>query len=121
MQIFAYRKHILLGSILIAALSLFFATKVQFVFDFERFFPKGDPDLDFFYAFREEFEDDDNFLLVAFTDSQSIFNTELLQKVDAFTKESSKLNSVNRSSSITNFFLLRKITNWWFLASIPCS
>lgn len=119
MQIFAYRKYIILGSILIAVLSLFFATKVQFVFDFERFFPKGDPDLDFFYAFREEFEDDDNFLLVAFTDSQSIFNSELLQKVDVFTKESSKLNSVNRSSSITNFSYFVKLQFGGFSPPYP--
>lgn len=103
----------------ISVLSLFFATKINFVFDLERFFPQGDEDLAFFLEFREEFEDDDNFLLVAFTDSNSIFNTSLLQKVDRFTKASSQIENVVHSNSLTNFTYFVKLQLGGFSPPYP--
>ena len=50
---------------LLALGSAFALTDLQFGFDFASFFPQDDPDLEFFLEFVEEFESDDNFLLVA--------------------------------------------------------
>ena len=119
MSIYKFRKQIIGISILVAILSAFFATKVNFVFDLERFFPQGDDDLAFFYEFREEFEDDDNFLLVAFTDSLSVFNAELLNEVDEFTKTSSKFENVLHTSSITNFNYFVKLQFGGFSPPFP--
>lgn len=102
-----------------AILSAFFATQVKFVFDLERFFPQGDEDLAFFYEFREEFEDDDNFLLVAFTDTSSIFNTKLLTQVDNFTKASAQFDYVRQSNSITNFKYFVKLQFGGFSPPFP--
>ncbi|MFT6686490.1 MAG: putative RND superfamily exporter protein, partial [Bacteroidia bacterium] len=119
MSIYKFRKQIIGISILVALLSAFFATKVNFVFDLERFFPQGDDDLAFFYEFREEFEDDDNFLLVAFTDSLNVFNAELLNEVDEFTKTSSKFENVLHTSSITNFNYFVKLQFGGFSPPFP--
>ena len=119
MGIYKYRKSIVITTLVISALSLFFATKVNFVFDIERFFPQGDEDLAFFLEFREEFEDDDNFLLVAFTDSTSIFKTDLLQKIDQFTRSSSKIENVQHSNSLTNFSYFVKLQFGGFSPPFP--
>ena len=119
MKIYKLRKYIIGLSILVAILSAFFATQVKFVFDLERFFPQGDEDLAFFYEFREEFEDDDNFLLIAFTDTSSIFNTKLLTQVDNFTKASSQFDYVRQSNSITNFKYFVKLQFGGFSPPFP--
>ena len=119
MDIYKHRKLILGASVVLAILSAFFATKIQFVFDLERFFPQGDDDLAFYYEFREEFEDDDNFLLIAFTDSTNIFNPELLAQVDSFTRKSMRFDQVRQVSSITNFKYFVKLQFGGFSPPYP--
>ena len=119
MDINRYKKSIVIVTLIFSVIALFFATKVNFVFDIERFFPQGDEDLAFFLEFREEFEDDDNFLLVAFTDSSSIFKTDFLQKVDQFTRTSSKIENVQHASSLTNFSYFVKLQFGGFSPPFP--
>ena len=103
MSIYKNKKFIVALTILVAIVSIFFATQVRFVFDFERFFPQGDDDLNYFNEFKEEFEDDDNYLLVALSDSVSVFNQKLLLTIDSFTRMSSTWDNVVNTQSITSF------------------
>jgi uncharacterized protein len=103
MDTFKQRKKILFAFLILAVLSMAALPRLNFIFDFERFFPKGDPDLDFFYEFKAEFEDDDNFLLVAFTHPVSIFNVDLLKKIDSFCIAANQLENVVQVQSVTNF------------------
>lgn len=119
MNIYKFRKQIIGVTIIVAIISAFFAQNLNFVFDLERFFPQGDEDLAFFYEFREEFEDDDNYLLVAFTDSHSVYNTDLLERVDQFTKASSKFDHVVNVQSITNFKYFVKLQFGGFSPPYP--
>ena len=59
-----YRKIIIGIFAFLSAASVYFLFHLQFAFDFEQFFPEGDEDLAFFREFIEEFETDDNFMLV---------------------------------------------------------
>jgi len=73
--------------ILIAAISLLAAWNLQnvkFDYNFERFFPIGDPELDFLLEFREQFSPDNDFTLIAIENEAGVFNQEFLEKVDAF-------------------------------------
>lgn len=74
---------------------------LRFSFDFEQFFPKGDPDYAFFKEFTEDFESDDNFLLVAVTREQGVFDPAFLQKVQDFSLEAARLPHVVSSASLT--------------------
>jgi predicted RND superfamily exporter protein len=58
--------------------------RLYFRFSFEDFFPKGDPDLEFYYEFKSRFEPDDNFLLIAIHRKEGIFEQEFLKKVKDF-------------------------------------
>lgn len=76
---------------------------LRFSFDFDQFFPKGDPELEFFNQFRKTFEADDSFLLIAFDNKQSVFDSVFLSKVHFFTLEAGKLPFVKQSTSVTNW------------------
>lgn len=83
-----------LGSVI----SLFF---LKFSFDFEDFFPQGDPDLQFFERFKEKFEADDNFLLIAVENEEGVFEQEFLEKFDSLGKLIKPLEEIVDVQSIT--------------------
>lgn len=119
MNLYNYRKQIIALVSFLCLVAIFFSSKLLFVFDLERFFPQGDEDLAYFYEFRKEFEDDDNFLLVAFTDSHSVFNRDLLLEIDSFTSRSSALEEVVQANSITNFQYFVKLQFGGFSPPFP--
>lgn len=83
---YKWRKLSIAFFCLLALGSAFLLPQLIFNFNFEQFFPKGDPDLEFFQEFVEEFETDDNFLLIAVEHHPSIFDTTFLKKLKAFSK-----------------------------------
>lgn len=83
-----------LGSVV----SLFF---LKFSFNFEDFFPQGDPDLEFFERFKEKFEADDNFLLIAVENEAGVFEQEFLEKFDSLGKSIKPLEQILDVQSIT--------------------
>jgi predicted RND superfamily exporter protein len=85
----------------LSIVSLFFLFQLKFSFSFEQFFPKGDKDLDFFKSFIEEFEADDNFLLVAVRREGGVFEQDFLEKVHEFTLQAGQLPHVLESQSLT--------------------
>ncbi len=87
---------------ILAALSVYFIFQLKFTFDFEQFFPQGDPDLEFFMEFREKFEPDDNFLFVAVRREQGIFDKKFLDDLHDLTLKCRDLTSVTKVISITN-------------------
>ena len=89
--------------VVMSAISAVYVFQIKFSFDFEQFFPQGDPDLEFFREFIEEFETDDNFLLVAVENKEGVFQEDFLKKFHQFTLESRKLPYVTKSLSLTTF------------------
>jgi predicted RND superfamily exporter protein len=100
-----FRKRLNLGVLLIAiisALLLLACVDVQFDSDFERFFPVGSDDADFYYTYRQQFGSDNEFLLIGISESKGIYRTSILEKVDSLTHRLERLNHVKRVVSITN-------------------
>jgi uncharacterized protein len=95
------RKIVLVAIVIGAILSLFGLTKLKFTFDFEQFFPDGDPDWAFYKDFQKDFEGDDNFLLVAVERKAGVFDSVFLQKFHDFTLKSAALPHVLESQSLT--------------------
>lgn len=94
---------ILIATVVLALATLPFTAQLSFNFDFEKFFPEGDEDLEFFLDFIDDFETDDNFLLVALpADEGTIFDTTYLQKVRNFSAAARTFPHVERVISITD-------------------
>ncbi|MEM1221024.1 MAG: MMPL family transporter, partial [Bacteroidota bacterium] len=87
----------------LAAGSTYFIFHLKFSFDFEQFFPQGDDDLNFFKEFTEEFEADDNFMLLAIHRSKGVFNQEFLNQFHDLTIKAKQLPHVLESQSLTKF------------------
>lgn len=95
-------RNLLLGGYgLLVAASIFFLTRLQFTFDFEQFFPEGDPDWAFFKDFIKEFENDDNFLLVAVNRQEGVFDSTFLADFHDLTVKSGNLPFVTSATSLT--------------------
>ena len=86
---------------ILAIISAFQLTKLNFSFDFEQFFPEGDEDLELFRAFIREFEADDNFLLVAVRRDSGVFDRHFLEQFHELTLQCRTLPHVVESQSLT--------------------
>ncbi len=86
---------------LLAAASIFYTFQIRAEFNFEQFFPDGDPDLVAYYEFIEEFETDDNFLMVAVDRKAGVFDSIFLEKFHDFSKKSKRLPFVKETMSLT--------------------
>ena len=77
---FKYKVHIIVIFVLLALVSGFFLPQTKVTFDFDQFFPEGDDDLEYFKSFIEEFEADDNFLLIAVENKKGVFEQDFLSR-----------------------------------------
>lgn len=75
--------------------------KLGFNYDFEAFFPKGDPETQFFLDFRDKFGSDNDFVLVGVEAQNSVFDPEFIFKVNALTDSLRKLPLVENVVSPT--------------------
>jgi len=96
-----YRKYIIAAFLLMVPVCLYQVYHLKFSFDFEQFFPEGDPDLDFFYDFIADFETDDNFLMIALPNEETVFEKDFLDRVHNFTLDARSLPYVKKSQSLT--------------------
>ncbi len=76
-------KLALLIILIISILATISSLRVSFDYDFEKFFPLGDQDLDFYLEYRQEFENDNDFLLLGFENKQGVFQENFLLKIDS--------------------------------------
>lgn len=76
---------------------------LQFDYNFEKFFPEKDEETTFFQHYRDKFESDNDFLLIAIERKNGVFDSTFLADVDKLSKELELRTPYIRSvSSITN-------------------
>lgn len=89
-----------LGVALSATILMFcFPPKIVFDYDFESFFPQDDEELAYFYAFREEFGNDNDYLLIALG-AEDIFERSFLEKATAVNEKLKELELVEGTVSL---------------------
>ncbi|MBW3466334.1 RND transporter [Arthrospiribacter ruber] len=89
-----------LGVALSATILMFcFPPKITFDYDFESFFPQDDEELAYFYAFREQFGNDNDYLLVALG-AEDIFEKTFLEKATAVNEKLKGLELVEGTVSL---------------------
>lgn len=86
---------------LLTIASLFLLTRLKFTFDFEQFFPQGDPDFEFFKNYIKDFESDDNFLLVAVERHEGVFEQQFLERFHEFAVKAGELPHITSSMALT--------------------
>jgi uncharacterized protein len=71
---------------LLTALSVFYASRLRFDYNFDNFFPKGDPDLAYYLNYRDKFGNDNDYLLIGLDNGSTLFDRDFLLKVDTLTR-----------------------------------
>lgn len=71
---------------ILTALSVFYASRLRFDYNFDNFFPKGDPDLAYYFSYRDKFGNDNDYLLIGLDNGGSLFDRQFLQKVDTLAR-----------------------------------
>jgi len=74
--------------------SIYLISLLKFDYDFEDFFPKNDPETEYYLEFRKSFETDNDFFIVALENDGSIFDSTFLSHVDSLTKKLQALPNV---------------------------
>lgn len=107
---------------LLSVLLIFFRPIPQFNYDFETFFPQNDEDLDFYENFKNEFENDNDYLLIALSNPEGeLLESDFLSKSYAIQSEIQKLVKVDTVVSILNLkqpvigifgLSYRKVLDW---------
>jgi len=100
---YKHRKGLIIGTILISVLGGLMLPSLKFAFNFEQFFPTGDEDLEFFQEFIDEFETDDNFLLIALENQPSVFDSSFLKKLKDFSEDCQSVPYVKTVQSLPLF------------------
>ena len=88
--------------VLITALCSYYITKLDFDYDFEKFFPQGDEATEYFLEHREAFETDNDFVLVGITNEKGVFQQDFLLKLQAVTDSLEKAKRLETVQSPTN-------------------
>ena len=87
----------LVGLVTLAA--SFALRNVRLDYDFEKFFPKDDPELDRYLAFRERFGYDNDFLMFGLERQAGVFDAAFLRRVDSLAAGLERLPLVMRFPS----------------------
>ncbi|WP_439882896.1 efflux RND transporter permease subunit [Pontibacter sp. MBLB2868] len=77
---------VLLLVALLTAVSVYYASKLRFDYNFDNFFPKGDPDLAYYFSYRDKFGNDNDYILIGLDNKGSLFDQQFLTKVDSLTR-----------------------------------
>lgn len=88
----------------LAACTLVFGValrNVQVDYDFEKFFPRNDPELERYMAFRERFGHDNDFLMFGIRREAGVFDRKLLTRVDSLVADLQRLPLVKKVISPT--------------------
>jgi uncharacterized protein len=67
--------------------SFYFIAQLRFDYNFEKFFPLGNPDLEYYIQYRETFENDNDYLLISLLHPPSVFDQEFLLRADTLAKK----------------------------------
>ena len=93
----------LLGLALVTAVSVYFVAQLRFNYNFNDFYPAGDPDLDYYEQYAARFGNDNDYVLLGLEApaGQTVFEPRFLARVDALTRFVAGRRHVGQVSSLT--------------------
>ncbi|MFC5624663.1 efflux RND transporter permease subunit [Algoriphagus winogradskyi] len=107
---------------ILSILLIIFRPLPQFNYNFETFFPQNDTDLDFYNSFKSQFENDNDYLLIALSNSEDeLLKPDFLEKANRIQSQIQKLEKVDTVISILNLrqpvigvfgLTYRKLLDW---------
>lgn len=82
-----YSRFVLAGLAVVLLFLGYSSSKLEFDYDFEKFFPQEDDDLSFYKDYRAKFENDNDFILIGLVNESGVFEQDFLKKTADFTEK----------------------------------
>lgn len=101
-------KLTLVGLAIWSVVSVVLALQLDFDYDFENFFPQDDPETAFFLQYREVFESDNDYVIIALENDGGVFESDFLTRVDQLAESLSQLSNVDTVISPTRLVNLSR-------------
>lgn len=104
----SYKKlcYLVIAAILaLTAFNAYHASRLQFDYDFDHFFPSGDEDLAYYNQYRAQFGNDNDYILLGIDAPKSVFEPAFLAKIDtlsAFLKKQRHIVEVMSPTTLRN-------------------
>ncbi|WP_240935690.1 hypothetical protein [Hymenobacter sp. HDW8] len=88
---------------LLSALGVYYVAQLRFNYNFNDFYPAGDPDLDYYEQYSKRFGNDNDYVLIGLEApaNGSVFNAPFLARVDSFTRFAQRQRYVEQVTSPT--------------------
>ena len=108
--IFSQRRYLLISICLLTLFMGYGLTQLRIDFSFDSFYPKDDPEYQYYEAYQETFSEEQNFVIQIAIKSpaQDIFDSAFLQKADNLFDTMETLSGVDSMFSATNAQYVRK-------------
>ena len=87
-------KNVLLLLALFTVLFGYYAFQANIDYEFEDFFPSGNKEVKYFNHFRDNFETDNDFIMLAIVNPDGVFDSLFLKQIHALNKDLRKLDYV---------------------------
>jgi uncharacterized protein len=87
---------------IITLLAAWQALQVDFDYDFQRFFPVGTTETEFYHSFTDRFGTDNNYVLIGLRHEKGIFDSTFLWRVDSLSQQLAQLTETEQLLSPTN-------------------
>ena len=90
--------------LLLTALAAYSAAQLRFNYNFNDFYPAGDPDLDYYQAYSDRFGNDNDYVLLGLEApaGRTVFDPQFLVRVDSLTRFLQRRRHVAHVTSPTN-------------------
>ena len=91
--------------LIVFGFTIFWATflpSLKFNYNIENFFSSEDKEVAFYYAHRDTFENENDFVLVGLKNHHGIFKKDFLEKTDSLSKELNRINRIDKVVSPSN-------------------
>ncbi|MFK7905575.1 MAG: RND family transporter [Chitinophagales bacterium] len=92
---------------------------LQFSYDVEDFFPIDNEHTQFFEQFRQDFGNDDDYVLIGIQNKKGIFQQAFLEQIDSLSKRIADLPNIKKVQSITNTNEFRRSSFYHKLMEVP--
>lgn len=88
---------------LLTAVALFFVAQLRFNYNFNDFYPAGDPDLDYYQGYTQRYGNDNDYLLLGLEApaGRTVFDPQFLTQVDSLTRLARRQRHVRHVTSPT--------------------
>src|SRR5688572_24466605 len=89
----------------ITGFNAYYASQLQFDYDFDHFFPEGDEDLAYYNEYRTQFGNDNDYILLGIDAPKTVFEPSFLAKIDTlseFLKQQRHIKEVVSPTTLRN-------------------